>query len=102
MIRFRGFDSLDAFEIAEAEKLAKAYHDKYERDLKELILFVDIKTYNRDGKRKKFSIHARIEEPIVSASAADWDLPRTLHKVFKNIENEIQHKFKTFGHKPRT
>ena len=29
-----------------------------------------------------------------STHAADWDLARTLHKAFKNIEHEIEHKLK--------
>jgi len=30
----------------------------------------------------------------MEADAVDWDLNRTFHKVFRKIEEEIEHKFR--------
>ena len=38
---------------------------------------------------------------IARSKHADWDLPRTVHKTIKNLEQEIQHKYKTEGKKRR-
>ena len=51
----------------------------------------------KEKKRKKFSIKVRVLAPthvFESKHASDWDLARTLHKAFKNIEHEIEHKLK--------
>jgi len=52
---------------------------------------------DKEKKRKKFSIKVRVMAPthvFESKHASDWDLARTLHKAFKNIEHEIEHRLK--------
>jgi len=61
-------------------------------------LKVMIKSYDNEGKRKKYSIHLRLGGTFqaVSTEAADWDLRRTTHKAVKNLEKEMEHKFRRF------
>jgi len=69
--------------------------------LKDSKLIVDLKEHEKEGSRKKFSFHIKLEAPstMLSAHADDWDLVKATHKVLDNLENEFQHKFKTKGAK---
>ena len=96
MLQTIGFDSLEVREIVDFNKLFSEYSRKIESKLKKISSFVvHVKEYNKTGSRKKFSIHVRVVAPtgILEADAWDWDFRRTLHKVFKKLEHEIEHKF---------
>ncbi|QQG38546.1 MAG: hypothetical protein HYS32_02975 [Candidatus Woesearchaeota archaeon] len=84
------------------KSLVEKSAEKLERDLsKESILIVDIKEYNQEGKRAKFSVHLRLEAPahMLAAHAHDWDVITTTRKALKKLETEFKHKFKTEGTK---
>ena len=97
-IQFIGVNELNEEEQAVVNTLSTEYYDKIKRSLKNLTsMVVHIKLYKKEGSQKKYSIHVRVIAPtkmIESDKAADWDLARTLHKAFKNIEREIEHIFK--------
>ncbi len=98
-IQIVGIKELDEPEKDIVNKLANEYFLKFKRELQNFTsLVVHIKCYNKDGKKKKYSINARIISPtrmFESTKAADWDLARTLHKSFKDLEREIQHRLHT-------
>lgn len=101
VIQFIGVDELNDEEKATCNDLANEYYDKIKEALKNVTsLVVHVKIYSGKGKEnkhaKKYSICARAVAPTVifdSTKAADWDLARTLHKAFKDLEHQIHHKF---------
>ena len=96
-IQYRGANKLNEEEKNTLNKLAPEYYDKIQRSLNNVTsLQVDIKLYKKLGGKRKYDVHVKAVAPttIFSASYADWDFARTLHKVFKKIENEIAHKIR--------
>lgn len=96
-ISYVGLKNLDDLETAKIKNLSIEYCEKFERDLgKDALLILHLQKYKVEGKRAKYSIHAKINSPslILNANAADWDLNRVLHKVLKKFKGEIEHKFK--------
>ena len=95
-IQIVGLELLDKIEKEDIKKLAEEYFIKIQRQLKNIeSVVIHIKEYNKEGNRKKFSIHIRAIAPehIFEADAADWDFKRTIHKVFKKLETELEHHF---------
>lgn len=108
VIQFIGVKELSPEEQTIVNTLSTEYYQKIKRSLKNLTsLVVHIKSYEKSGKeekKKKYSVHIRAIAPthmIESKRAADWDLARTLHKSFKNVEHEIEHRLKTSSQKPK-
>ncbi len=103
-IQYKGLDRVIPENRLVLDKLSSKYYEKIKRSLhNDYSLVVHIKRYEDkgggEGKEKekaKYSIAVRAVAPtkIFEASAADWDFARTLHKVFKDIELEIEHHFK--------
>jgi len=95
-IQIVGIKELDDMDKDIVNKLANEYFLKIKRELQNITsLIFHIKCYKKEGKKKKYSINARAIAPtrmFESTKAADWDLARTLHKAFKDLEREIQHK----------
>lgn len=102
-IQFIGLNGLEKKESDIIKGLAVEYYNRVLRDLPQALLVLQVKIYKEEGKQK-FSMHARINHPsiVLAAQAADWDLRRTVHKVMKKIERELQHKYKTEGHLPKS
>lgn len=97
-IQVIGIELLDDMEKAVTNKLVNEYYQKIFRELKNVTdVTVHIKAHSKGGKRKKFDIRIKAIAPtrIFEAQESDWDLARTLHMVFKNMEREIQHKLRT-------
>lgn len=94
-IELTGIELLTNIERATANKLINEYYKKIQRELKDLTtLKVHIKEYGKKGDKKKYSINVQtiIAKKVFQANAFDWDFARTLHKVMKNIENEIENR----------
>ncbi len=101
-ILFKGIDALNEEERRIADKVSKHHYPKIQRGIKNVTsLVVHIKTH-KDSKgsseqRKKFSVHVHVNAPtkiIKSSKAHDWDLARSLHKAFNEVQMQIDHKFK--------
>jgi hypothetical protein len=100
-IQYIGAKELNAAERAALDKLSTEYHRKISRMLKNMTsLVVHVKLYETAGKgdksaakkRRKYAIHARALAPtrtFTSTKAHDWDMARTLHKTFRDLENMI-------------
>ena len=95
-IQTKGLEILNENEKKDFETVLGKYYEKIERKLKDISSIVfHLKEYNRQGTRKKFSIHAKIvySGKFFEADSFDWDLKRTIHKLFRKMEEEIEHKF---------
>ncbi len=93
-INFIGLKELGDDEQERVKDMTTKYYEKFIRTLKETTSFsVHVKEYKKEGGNTKYSIHVRINVPgkILEVEKADWDLARTLHKVFDAMENEIDH-----------
>ena len=97
-IQIIGIDEIDdEFEKATINKLANEYYEKIQRGIKEFTsVTLHIKKHSKGGKTKKWDMRVRITAPsqILEAQESDWDLAKSLHKVFNNIERELQHKLR--------
>jgi uncharacterized protein YnzC (UPF0291/DUF896 family) len=111
-------DQLTDSEKGLLSKLSAEYYDKIKRMLKnEVSVVIQIKEHNKAApkkkeeleeyqrqKRKKYSLHIKVVAPtriFEEDHAADWDFARTLHKAFKNLEREIQHRLHTDDQKSK-
>lgn len=99
-IQYVGAQKLDAAKKRTLDKLSAEYHRKIKRALNNITtLIIHIKTYEKEGKAVKYSIHVKAVAPTViftSTKASDWDFARTLHKAFTDLENQIEKRFKTY------
>jgi len=97
IIQFIGLKELEPMEQDTVQTLTTENYQKIKRDLKAATsLKVHIKTYKKEGEKKKFSIHLLASFPgkaIESCRAHDFELPRALHKAFNDIREQIHHKF---------
>ena len=105
-IQLAGMDELQPAEIPLVNKLVNEYHEKLQRELSNMTsLQVHIKCYDKEGSKRKFSINAKAVAPtqiFSSTKAQDWDLARTLHKCFKDLERQIRHRLKTDEQRPKS
>ncbi|MBD3310779.1 CBS domain-containing protein [Candidatus Woesearchaeota archaeon] len=59
-------------------------------------IHVHFKKYKKAGTSHKYSINVKVECPtsvIAGNRASDWDIARTVHKAFKDVEKRIIHRF---------
>jgi hypothetical protein len=105
IIEFVGLPDLDEDEKRILNTLSTEYYQKIKRTLKNVTsLVVHVKKYKKQGKKHKYSLHVRAIAPtraFESTKAADWDFARTLHKAFKDLENQIKHKLHSDDQKPK-
>lgn len=97
-IQITGIDEISEEDIDIVNTLANEYYAKIKRSLKNIVsIKLHVKQHSKTGNKHKSDIRVKVISPtrIFEAQESDWDLARTLHKVFKNIEREIQHKLKT-------
>ncbi len=95
-IQTKGFELLDENEKRDFNELFEKYSQKIERKLKGISsIVIHLKEYRKLGSRKKFSIHAKFvySGKMFEADAFDWDFKRTVHKIFRKIEEELEHRF---------
>jgi ribosome-associated translation inhibitor RaiA len=94
VVRYVGLKALGDQESV-VKTLVERYMEKLERDLPYYDMVVHVKLYKEEGKPKYF-FQARVQSPDVKlrADAVDWDLRRTVHKVMKRLETEMNHTFK--------
>lgn len=94
-IQVVGIELLDDQEKIIANKIINEYYPKIVRELKNITsVTVHLKAHTKGGMRKKFDVRVKASAPtrIFESQESDWDLARTLHRVFRNMEREIQHK----------
>ena len=104
-VQFVGMDGLNIRGIARVREIAFGYHGKIERTLNnKTTLSVHVKRYKKAGMRSKYSVNAKAMSAtriFNSTKAHDWDLARTLHKAFTDLENQIEHKMHLSNQRPK-
>ena len=108
LIQFVGWKLLSFQEKAIADKLSTEYYGKIKRNLNNITsLIVHFKEHklneNNKEKPRKYSIHIRAIAPtkIFEASSFDWDLARTLHKVYNELLHQTSRVMKTSDQRPK-
>ena len=97
-IQVKGIELLDEKEKKIADKLFDEYYTKVQRKIKNLTsLKIHIKEYNKDGKRKKYSINAETVSSgkTFKANSYDWNFAATIHDVFNKILTQAEHAYHT-------
>jgi hypothetical protein len=95
-IQVKGIELLDEQEKKTADKLFGEYYIKLQRKMKStLSLKIYIKEYNKEGKRKKYSINleAISSGKTFKANSFEWNLATTIHQVFEKILTQVEHEF---------
>jgi hypothetical protein len=104
-VQIIGIDKVeDDLEKGTINKLVNEYHGKIQRSLKNITsITLHVKAHTKGGKAKKWDIRVKAIAPtrVFEAQESDWDLARTLHKVFRNLIREIQHTFHSDNQRPR-
>ncbi len=99
VIQFVGVSDLPAEEQEVVQRLTTEHYEKIKRKLHNLTnMTVHVKCYQKEGNRKKYSMHVKVVAPTQifdSSNADDWELPRALHKAFTDIKHQIEHKMHT-------
>ena len=105
VIQFIGVSDLEPEEQSVVNRLSTEYYDKLKRQINNMTsLKVHVKVADKEGNRKRFDIHTHLIAPtrkFSSTKAQDWDLPRTLHKSFQDLENQIRHALHTDETRPK-
>lgn len=98
-IQIIGIKDLDDMEVDAVNRLANRYFGKIQREIKKInSVAIHIKSYEKQGREKKYSIHVKVMAPtriFVSTKAFDWDLDKALHKSFRDVIREIKHRLHT-------
>lgn len=96
VIQFIGVSDLPAEEQAIVHQLTTEHYEKIKRKLHNLTnMTVHVKCYDKEGDRKKYSLHVKVMAPTKefnSTKADDWELPRAVHKAFNDIDAQIKHR----------
>lgn len=99
IIQFVGISVLSADEQALISQITTENYGKIKRELQNIInMTVHVKCYQKEGNRKKYSMHVKVAAPtrvFDSSNADDWELPKALHKAFDSIKHQIQHRLHT-------
>ncbi len=104
-IQITGIDEISEEDKDLVNTLANEYYAKIQRSLKNITsITLHIKQHSKGGKRKKSDIRVKVIAPtrIFEAQESDWDLARTLHRVFKNIERQLEHRLKVSDQKDKS
>ena len=104
VIQYVGVSDLSADEQTTVNTLSTEYYGKIKRELKDLAnMTVHVKCYQKEGNRKKYSMHVKAWSPthnFDSSNNDDWELAAALHMAFNSILHQIQHKLHTDRTRP--
>jgi hypothetical protein len=98
-LQLNGIESLSEIEKMEINSISEKACEKFQRELNnDFLLKVTIKqsgvVKDNPNKKRKFSVHAELSGPVMfEASAAEWDLKKTIHMAIQKLDYEIEHKF---------
>lgn len=96
-IQYIGVSDLTEQEKAIVNTIVTDEFSKIKRKLNNITdITVHVKTYTKEGSKKKYSMHLKVAAPthvFDSSNQDDWDLATALHKAFESVRNQITHKF---------
>jgi len=96
-INFIGIQKEDGIDKAQAFTEAIKTFSKLKKILKqETNLTIHIKKHEVEGKRKKYSVHAKIRSPdhFFEASSIKWDFLQGVRDSLKTLEKNVIRKLK--------
>ncbi len=96
-IQIIGIDEIGDDDKIIVNKLANDYYSKIKRALKnEVSVKLHVKQHSKTGKQHKSDIRVKVVAPtkVFESQESDWDLARTLHKVFKNVLRQLEHRIR--------
>ena len=96
-IQIIGIDEISDEDKGIVNKLANEYYGKIRRTLNnEVSVKLHIKQHSKTGNKHKSDIRVKVVAPtkVFEAQESDWDLARTLHRVFNNIERQLEHRIR--------
>ncbi len=96
IIKYVGLRNLNKIEVANIKELVLKYSKKLDIKLKNSTLVFDVKKYEHENAKTKYSVHARVDSPhtMLAVKRSGWDLRRTLHGLLQALEKQMQHKIK--------
>lgn len=96
-IQITGIDEVSSDDKAIVNKLANDYYPKIKRALKnDVSIKLHVKQHSKTGNKHKSDIRVKVVAPtkVFESQESDWDLARTLHRVFRNVIRQLEHKLK--------
>jgi len=104
VIQFVGVSELSPEDQATVKSISTDEFEKIKRELHNITnMTVHVKCYEKEGDRKKYSMHVKVVAPTKvfdSSKADDWDLAKAMHMACESILHQIQHKFHTDSTRP--
>jgi CBS domain-containing protein len=99
-IQYKGLRELDIDEytLATVKRISSYYAEKlgfYAHN--EFQLTIHCKQRSNNGRRHRYTVHARLTSPgahAVATEAREWDLRTALHEALQELELAVQHHFK--------
>jgi len=78
------------------QELLVEYCDKIDLFLSKYVVEVHIKEFDKEGKRKRYCLSARVKVPRVmfETEVMGWDFTLVVHKTMKKLLKEMKNKFK--------
>ncbi len=102
-IRVVNAPGFDSFERSKAEKAVLNAFDKISLLIQgDFELIVHFKQYEKQGKRKKFAVNARIATigHSLQAEHVEWNALSALQQALKALEREVRRKLSRHREKP--
>ncbi|MEA2036666.1 MAG: hypothetical protein U9O94_04105 [Nanoarchaeota archaeon] len=96
-VQLVGIDDLKGGEKHLLRKFANEYVEKISKLVNnEVSIKLHVKVRSKTGKQHQYVIKVMVRSAAgnFESEESDWELKRTLHKVFTNIENQVKHKFR--------
>ena len=106
ILQFVGLKALTAEEQDIVNRLSTPYFEKIKRAARNLTnIKVHIKCYEKEGDKKKYSIHVHVKIPthaiIESCKSHDYELQKSIHAAFQDVQAQLKHKLRTDDQKPK-
>lgn len=96
-IQYKDTSILNKEELTILKLISKDYSKKLESHSNINSLMIDIKIHQKGGTRKRYQVSILSEDRAFNTKVEDWDLSKTLHKAFKKIISEFNHKERILG-----
>lgn len=104
IVKYSGLNNLALTDQAKLKNIIESEYETIHRMYGNNVmdLSINIKLHGNE-KKKKCSIHAKIEGPskIITAHDHDWDVSKVSRSVVENLKSELKKQFKEEGKKWR-
>ena len=103
-INYVGIKEITADEKQDLDVLLARLFPKLERKLPAMSdVTIHIKTYQKGGNRKKYSLHLRVcvGKKVFEAHHPDWDLRTAAHRAFNEMLSQLDHQLHTSDQRPK-